>query len=84
MRVDSYSRGCLAIEAGQSMTGAEVATIVERLVKVQGDPDRIQCDNGSQFISRAFGSCRWRTHARRSRSGAGITMSSGRTVRSET
>ncbi len=52
--VDNYSRECLAIEAGQSMTGAEVAAVIERLVKERGAPDRIQCDNGSEFISRAL------------------------------
>jgi putative transposase len=52
--VDNYSRECLAIEAGQNMTGGEVAGVVERLVKDRGAPDRIQCDNGSEFISRAL------------------------------
>ena len=52
--VDNFSRECLAIEAGQSMTGAEVAAVVERLVTERGVPDRIQCDNGAEFISRAL------------------------------
>ena len=50
--VDNYSRECLAIEAGQSLTGAEVVAVVERLVKERGKPERIQSDNGSEFISR--------------------------------
>ena len=52
--VDNYSRECLAIEAGQSMTGAEVAAVIERLAKERGAPDRIQCDNESEFISRVL------------------------------
>jgi putative transposase len=52
--VDNYSRECLAIEAGQSMTGADVAAVIDRLVKGRGAPDRIQCDNGSEFISPAL------------------------------
>ena len=52
--VDNFSRECLAIEAGQSITGTEVAAVVERLVTERGRPDRIQCDNGSEFISRAL------------------------------
>ncbi len=52
--VDNYSRECLAIEAGQSLTGADVAAVVDRLVKVRGAPERIQCDNGTEFISRAL------------------------------
>jgi len=50
--VDNFSRESLAIEAGQSLTGAEVAAVVERLVKERDAPDHIQCDNGSEFISR--------------------------------
>jgi putative transposase len=34
--------------------GAEVAAVVERLTKERAVPDRIQCDNGSDFISRAL------------------------------
>jgi putative transposase len=43
-----------SIEAGQSLTGAEVVAVVERLVKERGRPDRIQTDNGSEFISRVL------------------------------
>jgi len=50
--VDNYSRECLAIEAGESLTGTEVVAVVERLVKERGKPERIQSDNGSEFISR--------------------------------
>jgi len=50
--IDNYGRECLAIEAGQSMKGAERATVVERLVTERGAPERIQCDNGTEFISR--------------------------------
>jgi transposase InsO family protein len=52
--VDIYSRECLAIEAGQSMTGAEVAAVIERLVRERGAPDRIQFDNWREFISRVL------------------------------
>jgi putative transposase len=52
--VDNFSRECLAIEADQGITGTEVATVVERLVKHRGVPGRIQCDNGSEFISRVL------------------------------
>jgi len=41
-------------EAGQSMTGKDVASVIERLVAERGGPDRIQSDNGSEFISRAM------------------------------
>jgi putative transposase len=52
--VDNYSRECLAIEAGQSLTGADVAAVIERLAKERGAPERIQCDNGTEFVSRAL------------------------------
>jgi putative transposase len=52
--VNNYSRECLAIETGQSMTGSEVAAVIGRLVKERGAPDRIQCDNGTEFISRVL------------------------------
>ncbi len=42
--VDNYSRECLAIEAGQSIKGQDVAAVMKRLVKERGVPDRIQCD----------------------------------------
>lgn len=52
--VDNYSRECLAIEAGQSIKGHDVAAVMQRLVKERGIPNRIQCDNGSEFISRVL------------------------------
>ena len=42
------------MEAGQSMTGVEVAAVIERLMKERGGPDLIQCDNGSEYISRVL------------------------------
>ena len=41
-------------EAGQSLTGADVAGIVERLVKDRDAPDRIQCDNGTESFNGSF------------------------------
>ena len=52
--VDNFSRECLAIEAGQSITGQDVAAVMDRLVNKRGVPDRIQCDNGSEFISKVL------------------------------
>lgn len=36
------------------MTGSDVAAVIERLVKERGAPDRIQCDNDAEFISRVL------------------------------
>ena len=52
--VDNYSRECLAIEAGQSLKGVDVAGIMDRLTAQRGVPERIQCDNGSEFVSKAM------------------------------
>ena len=53
--VDNYSRTCLAIHAGQSIKGTDVTEIMEGLRQRYGQtPDRIQVDNGSEFISKAL------------------------------
>ena len=52
--VDNYSRECLAIEVGQSLKGGDVVEVMDRLVALRGKPDRIQCDNGSEFISKVM------------------------------
>jgi putative transposase len=51
--VDNYSKKCLALAVGKSMKGADVVDELERLHVVEGIvPERIQCDNGSEFISK--------------------------------
>jgi len=52
--VDNFSRECLAIEAGQHLKGDEVVEVMERLVIERGAPERIQCDNGSEFVSKVL------------------------------
>jgi putative transposase len=51
---DNFSRECPAIEVGQSIKGEDVVAVMDRLVEERGAPDRIQCDNGSEFISRVL------------------------------
>jgi putative transposase len=56
--VDNYSRECLEIEVGQSLKGEDVVRVMERMKLMRGVvPRRIKVDNGSEFISKAFG--RW-------------------------
>ena len=51
--VDNYSRECLAIQVGQSLTGTDVVDVLQRLKHYRGIvPQRIQTDNGSEFISK--------------------------------
>jgi len=49
--VDNFSRECLAIVVGQSLRGEDVVQTLERLRVVRGDPQRVQADNGPEFIS---------------------------------
>ena len=52
--VDNYSRGCLEIEVGQNLKGFDVVAVMERIKALRGVVrQRIQCDNGSEFISKA-------------------------------
>jgi putative transposase len=53
--VDNYSRECLEIEVGQNLKGIDVVAVMERIKALRGVvPQRIQCDNGSEFISKAL------------------------------
>ena len=53
--VDNYSRECLEIEVGQNLKGIDVVAVMERIKALRGVvPQRIQCDNGSEFISRRW------------------------------
>ncbi len=52
--IDTFNRECLELHAGQSIKGADVAGILERLVTRYGLPERIQVDHGSEFVSKAL------------------------------
>ncbi len=53
--VDNFSRKCLAIQVGQSIKGIDVVEVMEQVKQGTGAvPQRIQVDNGSEFISKAL------------------------------
>lgn len=52
--VDNFSRECLAIEPGRFLKGSDVVDVIERITCERGVPNWIQCDNGSEFISKAL------------------------------
>ncbi len=53
--VDNFSRECLEIEVGQSLKGPDVVNVMERIKRTRGlVPNRIQVDNGSEFISKVL------------------------------
>jgi putative transposase len=55
MIVDNYSRQCLAIHVGQSLKSEDVVAVMIRLRQKLGVvPERIQVDNGREFISKAL------------------------------
>ncbi len=52
--MDIYSRECLNIYAGSSITGDTVVDILDRLSCSRGRPLRIRVDNGPEFVSKAL------------------------------
>ncbi|MBB6065909.1 putative transposase [Pseudoxanthomonas broegbernensis] len=49
--VDNFTKESLAIEVDQQLKGEDVVAVMERLRHPRGVPQRIQTDNGSEFIS---------------------------------
>jgi putative transposase len=49
--LDLFTRECLAIEVGYSLKAEHVVQVLERLKYERGLPNRIYCDNGSEFVS---------------------------------
>jgi putative transposase len=52
--LDLYTRQYLDIAVGRSLTGRDVAATLERLRFDRGLPQRIYCDNGTEFVSAAM------------------------------
>lgn len=52
--IDEWSRECLAIEVGASLTGASVSRVLQRLCETRAVPAVIQSDNGPEFRGRVM------------------------------
>jgi putative transposase len=52
--VDEWTRECLAIEVGSSITAVRVIAVLERLFEKHGAPQVLRSDNGPEFIARAL------------------------------
>lgn len=52
--VDEYSRLCLSIKSGRSITSEDAIDTLAELFAMHGLPKRIRCDNGPEFISIAI------------------------------
>ena len=51
--IDEYTRPCLRIEVGRSMSAKSVVRILAELVQVHGEPGGMRSDNGPEFIAKA-------------------------------
>jgi putative transposase len=52
--LDLFTRECLAIDGGQGLSGRDVVATLEGLRFERGLPQRIYCDNGTEFVSAAM------------------------------
>jgi transposase InsO family protein len=49
--MDEYTRLCLRIEVGRSMTAKTVVRTLAELVQIHGEPGALRSDNGSEFTA---------------------------------
>jgi putative transposase len=54
--IDLFTRECLGIEVGFSLRSNDVVAAMGKLEYARGLPQRISCDNGSEFLRRPDGS----------------------------
>jgi transposase InsO family protein len=53
--LDEYTRECLALVVGRSLTSHHVVATLDRLIKERGAPTYVRSDNGSEFIAHRVG-----------------------------
>jgi transposase InsO family protein len=51
--VDEYTRECLAIEVGRSLTARDVVRVLASLMVQRGVPQHLRSDNGPEFVAKA-------------------------------
>ena len=52
--VDEYTRECLSLEVGRTMTAGDVIDVLIELTATRGVPKHIRSDNGPEFIAAAI------------------------------
>jgi len=52
--VDVHTRECLAIWVDQGIRGDDVVRTLDAVIASRGQPERIQVDNGPEFVSKAL------------------------------
>ena len=57
--VDAYTRECVALEVGTTFRGDDLVRVLTRAMVAPGRPAAIQCDNGTEFTSRALDHWAW-------------------------
>jgi putative transposase len=62
--LDVYTRENLALIAGQSFRGEDVAAILSRIVEERDTPEYIHCDNGCEFTSKVMDQWAWLNNVR--------------------
>ena len=55
--VDDYSKECLWLEVARGISGENLCEILDFVMLINGKPESIRTDNGSEFTSKAF--CLW-------------------------
>jgi putative transposase len=51
--IDEYTRECLAVEVGVSITSERVKQVLQKVCLEKGFPEMLRSDNGSEFIGQA-------------------------------
>lgn len=51
--IDEFTRECLTVEVGVSITGERVKQVLQKVCLEKGFPKMLRSDNGSEFIGRA-------------------------------
>lgn len=52
--VDDFNRQALGVEVDYSLPASRVIRLLQRLIEIHGQPVRLRCDNGPEFISSAL------------------------------
>jgi putative transposase len=52
--IDEYTRECLVLEVGRTMTSTDMVDVLIELVHARGVPEHIRSDNGPEFIAEAI------------------------------
>ncbi len=60
--LDEYTRECLALVVGRSLTSHHVVATLDRLIKERGAPTYVRSDDGSEFIAHRVGAHRVGAH----------------------